>query len=233
MNYQSSIPIGLNISENFRLLCYLKTKYKPGYFHKSEIERLSRIYKKDSRTFKKLLRSLLDARLIGENQSTIFLRSWKFISNKLQIGTRAFSSSLTEMQDKKLFEAKQFAAKVEWLTRHFRKKDRTNERALTRGCSNQIASSIPSGYLVEAVQASAGKIVNLKRIAALKGFLIITKTFTPICAGSEQAANLLNDQFPGCFVKDGVIVRRAADAFKSLVLSYRIKNRKSHVHTGR
>lgn len=224
----TSIPVGIPLSETFRLLCYLKTEYKAGYFHKCDLDKVCRRYGKDARTISKLIGELLKQGLIGENCRTYFLRNYKFITRKLAIGTRAFKCSIDEIRERSIFEAKQFSARVEFLVRYYRRKKRGAKSAKETGCINQINIPLPSGLLSKTLSVSTGKITKIKRIAVNEGFLKVVKTFTPIGGpGSGHMANMLQAEIPGVFSKDGILVRRAADTMESFVSTFRIKSRRA------
>lgn len=216
-----SIPSGLPINEASRLLVYLKVRFQPGYFHKSLIGRLCREYGKDQRTFKKLLKSLIDSGSIGEDQKTIYLRSWKFITGQKGFNLQSFGASPTEIRDKEIFESMLFGAKVTSIEKAIRKgKGRVSERGFT----NQI--SIPSGFLAEACQISIGKVSKLKKLASSLGLLRVQKSFEDHGAGTLQTVRIAKREQPGIFLKNGRLTKRKSDQIQSTISTYRIRNRK-------
>lgn len=219
---KTSIPSGLPINESSRLLSYLKVKYQPGYFNKCDKERLCRQYGKDPRTINRLLKSLLNDGVIGEDHKAIYLRGWKFITMKKGFNLQSFEASLKEIRDKEIFEATLFAAKLTSIQKAIRK-GRAKERK--QGCSNQIALS--SGFLANACQISTGKVSKLKRIAAELGLLNIQKDYQDFGAGSKRDSLILRKEIPGVFLRGDRIQRRKADQITSSINTYRIKNRKT------
>ncbi|MCE7863679.1 MAG: hypothetical protein DYG99_09065 [Bacteroidetes bacterium CHB5] len=219
---RASIPSGLAINEANRLLAYLKVKFQPGYFNKSLVTRLCREYGKDQRTFTKLLRSLLNDGLIGEDSKAYYLRSWKFITGIKGFNLQAFEVSLKEIRDKEIFEAMLFGAKVTSIEKAIRK-GKAKERK--QGCSNQIA--IPSGFLAKACQISQGKVSKLKKSASFLGLLCVNKSFEDHGAGTPQAIRILKRDNPGIFLRAGRIAKRKSDQINSVVNTYRIRNRKT------
>lgn len=204
----------------------MKAVHVAGYVHKCDIPTLCRRYGKDPRTLNKLISELKTAGFIGENERTYFLRNGKFLTGKLKIGTRAFKCSPEEIRDRKVFESKLFAARVDYLNRYYRRKQRRESMKKGR-CANQIPPLMNTGLLSKVLNTSAGKISTLKRISASNGFLQVTKSFLPIAPGSSYTAGILSDQIPGIFCREGVLVRRSVDALESRVMTYRVKRRKA------
>jgi hypothetical protein len=196
------------------------------------MERLGRHFGKDKRTIQKLIRGLLNDGFMGQDSIRYFLRNATFITARLGVGTRAFHCTTEQIRDKKTFEGLLFAARVDFMSRYYRRK-RISESAKHRGCTIQIAKTATpfnTGLLKESFQISTGKITQIKRFAALKGFLKVRKTFTPIAPGSAHTATLLLDELPGVFSRDGILVRRASDEIESFISTFRIKGRRPINH---
>jgi hypothetical protein len=206
----------------------MKAVHVAGYIHKCDMPTLCRRYGKDPRTVNKLICELITAGFIGENERTYFLRNGKFITNRLRIGTRAFKCSPDEIRDRKVFESKLFAARVDYLNRYYTRKHRRESMKKGR-CAPQIPplNNLSTGLLSKVLNTSTGKISTLKRISASNGFLQVKKSFIPIALGSSYAASLIQAEFPGVFSRDGVLVRRSVDALESRVITCRIKRRKA------
>ena len=219
---RASIPSGLPINEASRLLAYLKVKFQPGYFHKSDISTLARHYGKDLRTYKGLLKSLLKDGLIGEDNKAIYLRSWKYITGVKGFNLQSFETSLKEIRDKEIFETMLFGAKVTSIEKAIRK-GKAKERK--KGCSDQIA--IPTGFLAKACQISTGKVSELKKKASTFGLLSVSKNYQSHGAGNNQTVRILKRDYPGVFLSNGQITKRITDQITSSIPTYRIKNRKS------
>lgn len=219
-----SIPSGLPINEASRLLAYLKVRFQPGYFKKSLIGRLCREYGKDQRTFNKLLKSLLNDGLIGEDNKVYYLRSWKFITALHGFNLQSFEASLKEIKDKELFESILFGAKVTSIEKAIRK---GKEKVSERGFTNQI--SIPSGFLAKACQISVGKVSKLKKVASSIGLVSVQKSFEDFGAGTLQTVRIAKREKPGVFLKNGRLTKRKADQIQSSISTYRIRNRKTKV----
>lgn len=217
-----SIPVGLPISEQYRLLAYLKVKFQPGYFFKCDIGRLARQYGKDKRTFKKLLQSLLNDGLIGEDSKAVYLRSWKYTTMNLKMSLQSFEASPKDIRDKKHFECLQLAAKVTAIEKTIRRGERVREW----GCTNQISPS--TGLLAKVGGLSAGKVTQLKVKANCSGLIKVSKQFEDLGSGTGLTTKILNGEMPGVFLKDGRLMRRKADKIESTIETYRIKNRKQN-----
>lgn len=214
-----SIPAGLPINEEARLLAYLKLKFQPGYFPKAKLKAVSLSYGIDKRTLKKLLQSLVDSQLIGQDEKAYYLRSWKFITVKEGFNTQAFRVSLHEIRERKKFESLLFAAKITGIQKAIRK-----GRVRKQGFTDQSPSS---GFLAKACQISQGKVSELKRLASTHGLITVEKSYSDHGEGTTQTALILKAEVPGIFLKDGKLVRRKADKINSTIETYRIKNRKS------
>lgn len=222
----ASIPSGLAINEASRLLAYLKVKFQVGYFNKSLLARLCRDYGKDQRTFKGLLKSLLNDGLIGEDQKAYYLRSWKFITGIQGLNLQSFEASLREIRDKEIFESMLFGAKVTSIEKAIRKgKAKVSERGFT----NQIALS--SGLLAKACQISQGKVSKLKRVASSLGLVSVSKSFEDHGAGTVQTVRIAKREKPGLFLRSGRLTKRSSDKIQSTISTYRIRNRKSKTKT--
>ncbi|MBX2962167.1 MAG: hypothetical protein KF687_06615 [Cyclobacteriaceae bacterium] len=215
-----SIPAGLPINEEARLLAYLKLKFQPGYFPKAKLKAVSLSYGIDKRTLKKLLQSLVDSQLIGQDEKSYYLRSWKFITVKEGFNTQAFRVSLHEIRERKKFESLLFAAKITGIQKAIRR----GVRERKQGCSNQIAPS--SGFLAKVCKISQGKVSELKGIASAHGLITVERSFSDHGHGTQQTARILRSDYPGIFLKDGKLMRRKADRIFSKVETFRIKNRK-------
>lgn len=226
MNQGLSIPAQLPISESFRFLCYLKAKYRAGFFHKSDMGTVCRTYGKDKRTAQKLISELITGGFIGENERTYFLRRFSRITGIMGIGCRAFRASISEIRNRETFEAKQLAARADYLNRYYRRK-RAGLSAVNGRGTNPKTLPLPSGLLSETLSISVGKVTKIKRIAVNEGFLKVLKSFKPIAPGGTHAANILQDELPGVFSRDGVLVRREADTLESSLQTFRIKARRS------
>jgi hypothetical protein len=219
---KASIPCGIPINEASRLLAYLKVKYQPGFFHKCDIGTLSRHYGKDIRTFKGLLNSLLNEKLVGEDQTTIYLRSWKYVTGRKGFNLQSFETSLSQIRQKEIFEGMLFAAKLTSIEKAIRKgKGKVRERGFT----NQI--SIPTGFLADACQVSTGKVSELKKKASLLGLITVSKSFEDHGAGTSQTVRIAKRETPGLFLRSGRLTRRKSDQINSTVPTYRIRNRKT------
>jgi|GEM_PF-5124344 len=217
-----SIPAGLPINEQSRLLAYLKVKFHDGYFFKKDISRIARIYGKDLRTFKKLLLTLFNEGLIGEDEKTIYLRSWKFITGLKKFNLQSFECSLKNLSDKERFEVMLFSAKVTSIQKAIRK---GMARERLRGGSHQIA--IPTGFLAETCKVSTGKVNQLKTKASFIGLIKVSKNYLDHGPGTAQSARIASRETPGIFLKDNRLIKRNADQMESNVLTYRIRNRKT------
>lgn len=214
-----SIPAGLPINEQSRLLAYLKVKFQPGYFPKAKLKAVSYSYGIDKRTLKKLLQSLADSQLIGQDAKAYYLRSWKFITAKEGFNQQAFRASLPEISNKKKFEGLLFGAKVTSIQKAIRK-----GRVRERGFTDQSPSS---GFLANACKISQGKVSELKRLASAQGVITVERSFTDHGQGTTQTAKILKREVPGVFLKDGRLKRRKADNIHSTVETFRIKNRRA------
>jgi len=217
-----SIPTGLPINEDHRLLAYLKVKFQAGYFKKSLVERLCREYGKDKRTFTKCLKSLLNDRLIGEDKNNFYLRSWKFVTMIRGFNLQAFEAELKEIRDKEIFESMLLAAKVTSISKAIRM---GKEKVRERGFTNQI--SISSGFLAEACKVSEGKVSKLKKVATCLGLLSVQKSFEDFGTGNAHTIRILKRDHPGIFLRSGRIAKRNSDQINSTVSTYRIRNRKT------
>jgi hypothetical protein len=214
-----SIPCSIPINEAYRLLAYLKCKYQPGFIRKEEIKNLCRLFGKDKRTIARLLKTLKEENLIGENQNKYFLRSWKFITLIKGFNLQSFSISLKEIRNKKKFEAILFSSKVTSLQKAIR-------RGLVRkkGCTFQSPST---GLLAKSCSISHGKVTQLQRIAEAYNLLSIEKQFEVFGNSTIEGIKILRKEVPGVFLKDGLIKRRTIDKIESRINTYRIKNRKA------
>lgn len=219
---KASIPAGLAINESSRLLAYLKVKFQVGYFNKSLVARLCREYGKDQRTFKDLLKSLLNAGLIGEDLKAYYLRSWKFITGTQGFNLQSFKASLREIGDKETFEAMLFGAKVTSITKAIRK---GRAKVSPRGFTEQIALS--TGLLAKACHISQGKVSKLKNTASSLGLISVTKDFEDHGAGTIQSVRIARREKPGLFLRSGRLTKRCTDQIQSTISTYRIKNRKT------
>jgi hypothetical protein len=220
--FSASIPAGLPITEEARLLAYLKVKFQPGYFFKSDLPNIARHFGKDPRTVAKLLKSLLDEKLVGQDCKAFYLRSWRHITNELKFNTQAFRASLREIADKEIFECSLFGAKVTSIQKAIR---RGRGRAGQRGCTNQTSPS--SGFFAKACRVSSGKVSSLKRKAASLGLVQVSKSFEDFGPGSGHAAKILQRERPGIFLRGGRLAKRKPDQIVSAVETFRIKSRKS------
>lgn len=217
----ASIPSGLAINEASRLLAYLKARFQPGYFHKSFVARLCRDYGKDQRTFKGLLKSLLNDGLIGEDHKVFYLRSWKYVTGAKGLNLQSFEASLKEIRDKEIFESMLFGAKVTSIEKAIRK---GRKGVSERGFTNQ--TNLPTGFLAEACQISQGKVSKLKKTASFLGFVSVSKSFEDHGAGTIQTVKILKRDTPGIFLMAGRIAKRKPDQIQSTISTYRIRNRK-------
>ncbi len=214
----TSIPAGLPINEEARLLAYLKSKFQPGYFAKAKLLAVSRSYGMDKRTLKKLLQSLVDSQLIGQDANAYYLRSWKFITAKAGFNTQAFRASLNEIRERKKFESLLFAAKITGIQKAIRK-----GQVRKKGFTDQSPSS---GFLANACKISQGKVSKLKRHSAARGLITVQRTFSDHGEGTPHTAKIFSREMPGIFLKEGKLVRRKADQIISKVETFRIKGRK-------
>lgn len=217
----ASIPAGLAINEPMRLLAYLKATNQPGYIHKCDISRLCRTYGKDPRTINKYLKTLYKLGLIGLNEGTYFLRSWRFISLDQKFNSQAFKISAKQIRDKKTFEAKLLGAKVTSIQKAFR---RGKSSSAVKGDA-RIKEQIPSGFLGGACNVSQGKVTQLKRMAVNMGFLKVERCFQDLGAGTTHSKNILSRELSGLFIRDGNIKRRLPDKLISSTQTFRIKKR--------
>lgn len=220
---KASIPSGLRINERSRLLAYLKVKYPSGFFHKSDLGRLCRIYGKDSRTMTSHLKSLLNSGLIGEDQTAYYLRSWKYITGKELLNTQAFKASLNEIREKEIFEGLLFSAKVTSIQKAFQ---RGKSSSALKGDARIKECFIPAGFLSGTCGSSVGKVTKLKRIAETQGLITVEKSFEDYGSGTTHTANILRKDIPGVFHYQGTLRRRKADQIISMVPTFRIKNRR-------
>ncbi|MBX2944097.1 MAG: hypothetical protein KF860_17335 [Cyclobacteriaceae bacterium] len=219
-----SIPAGLPISEQARLLSYCKAKYQPGFMFKSELPTLARRIGKDQRTVKRLFAELTNDGLIGQDSKAYYFRSWKFITAKEGFNTQAFRASLSEISSKQEFECLLFGAKITGIEKAFRRAKRSSAG---KGDA-RISEQIPSGFLANACKISQGKVSELKRIASAQGVITVERSFTDHGAGTTQTAQILKREMPGIFLKEGRLKRRKADQIISNVETFRIKNRKTY-----
>lgn len=218
-----SIPSGLAINEQSRLLAYLKAKFQPGYFLKCDMRRLSRDYGKDVRTINNTLQTLKHDGLIGEDHKAIYLRSWKYITGQRGFNLQSFETSLGEIRDKEIFESMLFGAKVTSIQKAIRKgmaKVRSKGKR-----TNQIA--IPTGFLAEACHTSVGKVNELKKKASSLGLVSISKSFEDHGVGTAHSVRIARRERPGLFLRSGRLTRRGSDQIMSNVPTYRIRNRKN------
>ena len=222
---RASIPSGLAINEADRLLAYLKVKFQAGYFNKSLVARLCREYGKDQRTFTKLLKSLLNDGLIGEDQKVYYLRSWKFITGIRSFNLQSFEASLKEIRDKEIFESMLFGAKVTSIEKAIRKgRQKVSERGYTK-FTNQICLS--TGLLAKACQISQGKISELKKKASFLGLVSVSKSFKDYGDGTVQTVRIAKREKPGIFLMNGRLTKRKSDLITSVIPTYRIRNRRT------
>lgn len=221
----ASIPAGLPINEEARLLAYLKVKFQPGYFFKNDLPNIARHFGKDPRTVSKLLKSLSDQNLIGQDGKVIYLRSWRHITQKQKFNSQAFRASLRDIRDKEVFESVLFAAKVTSIQKAIRRGGRAS--AEKRGCTSQASPS--SGFLAKACRISSGKVSVLKRKAAELGLIQVSKSFenlTETRGISPGLALMAGPENPGLFIRGQKVFRRKPDDILSAVETFRIKNRK-------
>lgn len=218
MTRKASIPAGLPINEEARLLAYCKVKFESGFMFKSDLQVLSRRYGKDPRTLKKYLRGLIKAGLIGECERAFYFRSWRYITGKEKFNLQSFKASLAEIKDKTIFEGLLFGAKVTSIGKAIRR-----GRVRVRGCTDQSPSS---GFLAKACKISQGKVTQLKRKASSLDLISIEKRLADFGEGTPSTANILKKEVPGIFLKNGRLKRRQADRIFSKVGTFRIKNRK-------
>lgn len=211
----TSIPANLPVTESARFLSFIKVKYQPGYFPKSDLEKLSRQFGKDMRTIQKYLFELKDDGLLGEDDKMIYLRSWKQITGLKKWNSQAFACRLNEITQKKIFECKLFSAKVTGLG-----------KAIVRKKGMHKSIGFPTGLLSKVFKLSTGKVSRLKKQAQDHRFLKVEKKYTDFGAGTWQEAGMLNKENPGHFVYKGEIKKRETDIITSGVLTYRIKNRR-------
>jgi hypothetical protein len=226
----ASIPTGLPINEVSRLLAYLKVKFQAGYFNKSLVARLCRDYGKDQRTFRKLLTTLINDGLIGEDNKAYYLRSWKFITGQKGFNLQSFETNLKEIRDKEIFESMLFGAKVTSIEKAIRlgkAKERKQGYRFNKNSSDQIA--IPTGFLAKACQISQGKVSKLKTVASFMGLVKVTKSFEDHGAGTIQTVKILKRDNPGIFLRAGRIAKRKPDQILSTISTYRIRNRKCKI----
>lgn len=219
----ASIPAGLPISEESRLLAFLKLKYQPGYFFKNDLPNVARYFGKDPRTVSKLLKSLSDQNLIGQDGKTFYLRSWRHITQKQKFNSQAFRASLRDIRDKQKFESALFAAKVASIQKAIR---RGRASVAKRGCTNQCSPS--SGFLAKACRVSSGKVSDLKRKAAELGLIQVSKAFenlTETRGISPGLALMAGPENPGLFIRGKKVFRRKPDEILSAVETFRIKSR--------
>lgn len=222
---KASIPAGLAISEDLRLLSYLKVKYQAGYFNKGDLSTLARRYGKDLRTLKSLLNNLLKSALIGEDTEAYYLRSWKFITGSQQFNQQSFKATLSDIRDKGIFEAKLFSAKITSIQKTFRRGGRVREQGFTH-------QSPSTGLLSKMCKISQGKVSELKRKAVAQGFIKVEKLLHDHGPGTVQTAMILSREMPGIFLKEGRLKRRQTDQITSAIETFRIKNRRVRVRSG-
>jgi hypothetical protein len=219
---KASIPSGLAINEANRLLSYLKVKFQAGYLNKSLVARLCREYGKDKRTFKSLLKSLLNDGFIGEDSKAYYLRSWKFITGIQGFNLQSFKATVKEIRDKEIFESMLFGAKVTSIGKAIRK---GRAKVSVRGFTNQIALS--TGLLAKACHISQGKVSNLKKTASSLGLISVIKDFEDHGAGTTQSVRIAQREKPGLFLRSGRLTKRSSDQIQSTISTYRIRNRKT------
>ena len=218
---RASIPSGLAINEPSRLLAFLKVKFQPGYLHKSDINALAREYGKDPRTISGLLKSLLNDGMIGEDQTSYYLRSWKYMTSTKGFNLQSFEASLTEIKRKEIFEPMLFAAKVTSIGKAIRK----GVRVRKQGYTDQIPPS--TGLLSKLCKISTGKVSKLKKTASALGLLKVSKTFEDHGPGTAQGVRTLKRENPGLFLRSGRLTKRKSDQIISIVPTFRIRNRKT------
>lgn len=218
---RASIPSGLGINEQSRLLAFLKAKNQPGYFFKSDLGQMCREFGKDSRTVKKYLQLLKGEGFVGEDSKAYYLRTWKYITAIKGFNQQAFEAEINQIKDKKTFEGLLFSAKVTSIGKAIRR----GKQVRKRGFTNQGSPS--TGLLSRLCQISTGKVSRLKRQASKQGLLEVTKNFLDFGEGSRYTANILKKDERGYFIRDNRITRRGPDSIQSKVLTYRIKNRKN------
>ena len=175
-----------------------------------------------AKSFNKLLQSLLNDSLIGQDGNNFYLRSWKFITNESNFNLQSFEASLKEIRVKEIFESMLLAAKATSISKAIRK---GKEKVSERGFTNQI--SISSGFLAEACQVSQGKVSKLKKVASSLGFLSVQKSFEDFGKGNNHTIRILKRETPGLFLRSGRIAKRNSDQINSTVSTYRIRNRKT------
>lgn len=218
-----TIPTGLHLTECHRLLAYLKQEHQPGFFHQSEVERIARMFGKDSRTMKKYFSELMAAGLIGTDGETFYLRSWKYITGQLGWNIRGFRTN--NLSKRRKFEAELFAAKVQSIAKAW-------GRVRIKGDA-QIKFPIATALLARFCKCSAGKISNLKNRAESLGLLEVDRIFSEAIFEDGEFAGWSSVKVKGPILKvddhliaSGKIVRRETDRLFSKVETFRIRNRK-------
>ncbi len=219
---KNSIPAGLPINEQSRLLAYLKVKFHNGFFFKSDMSRIARVFCKDLRTFKRLLQSLKTDMLIGEDEKAFYLRSWRFITGLKNFNQQSFECSLEQLNKKERFEVILFAAKLTSINKAIRRGAKVRSKGKL---TDQIA--VPTGFLAKACHVSPGKVTRLKRKASIMGLITVNKSFEDYGPGTAQSAGIAKREDHGIFLKNGRLLKRRPDQIESAIPTYRIKNRKS------
>jgi hypothetical protein len=79
-----SVPVQLPFAEEFRLLTFLKVRYRvSGVIQKAQLDDAFKAFGIDRRTGRKYLELLINGDLVGADSCSFFLRPWRFIYKKL------------------------------------------------------------------------------------------------------------------------------------------------------
>ena len=209
------IPAAIPIHEDFRILAYMKSKFKVGYFPKLQLRDVSKAMKKDKRTITKAIHRLLERNLIGVDEMMIYLRSWRYILNDIEARTfQAFQVNESELISKKVFESTLLSAKIKVL----QKANRLASRERTRTRSYQI--ECPTGSLSALCDISAGKVSKLKQQSKNQRLIKIEPQFK-ILYEDISPTILKYIEVPGAFYCDGNIFQRRPDLLSSNILTFK------------
>jgi len=210
-----NVPAAIPIHEDFRILAYMKSTFKAGYFPKSQLRDIPKAMNKDKRTIKKAILRLLEQNLIGANEMMIYLRSWRYILGHIQAKSfQAFEVREDELISKKLFEPKLLSPKI----RVLQKANRLASRERTRTRSYQI--ECPTGSLSALCDISAGKVSKFKQQSHNQRLIKIEPQFKILDRDTSPTIIKYMEE-PGIFYRDGNIFQRRPDLLSSNILTFK------------
>ncbi|MDA0195916.1 MAG: hypothetical protein O2887_18000 [Bacteroidetes bacterium] len=210
-----NVPAAIPIHEDFRILTYLKSTFKVGFFPKSKLQSISKVINKDKRTIKKAVDRLAKKNLIGVDEMMIYLRSWRYILNDIEARTfQAFQVKESELISKRIFESTLLSAKIKVL----QKANRLASRERTKTRSYQI--ECPTGSLSALCKVSWGKVSKLKQHSKNQRLIKIEPQFKILYKGISPTI-LKYIEEPGAFYCDGNIFQRKPDLLSSNISTFK------------